>query len=48
MQRGILVIQVHDAYTVTREHEDALGACMKRAFIDVLGFDDNVKITQEF
>lgn len=48
MQRGVLVIQVHDAFIVTKEHEADLQVCMKRAFVDVLGFDDNVKITKEF
>lgn len=48
MQRGILVIQVHDAFIVEKEHESALEQCMKRAFEDVLGFSDNVKISKEF
>lgn len=48
MQRGILVVQVHDAFIVEKEHEEALEQCMKRAFVDVFGFDDNVKITKEF
>lgn len=48
MQRGVLVIQVHDAFIAVKEHEEELQMCMRRAFVDVMGFDDNVIISKEF
>lgn len=47
MQRGVLVIQVHDEYIIQEESVDELHSVMKKAFTKVLGFDDNVRIKRE-
>lgn len=47
MQRGILVIQVHDEYIIQEESVDELHSVMKKAFTKVLGFDENVRIKRE-
>ena len=47
MQRGVLVVQVHDEFIIDADLVDELESVMKKAFTQVLGFGDNVRIKRE-